>query len=153
MSSPVTEFMTQVPHSVGHDMNLETAKDMMLKYSCHHLPVLDGGHLVGVLSDTDIRKAEKYQKSENVKVEDIMTDEPIVVEPNMDVFQVAMIMHQKKIGSVIVSATDDSPWASSQPQTPFTISRKKENTNDQIRTRRHLKNQSRCYRSWCCAKR
>jgi acetoin utilization protein AcuB len=110
MSSPVTEFMTQVPHSVGHDMNLETAKDMMLKYSCHHLPVLDGGHLVGVLSDTDIRVAEKYKSNHDLRVEDIMTDEPVVVEPTTDVFQVAMLMHQKKIGSVIVSATPDSPW-------------------------------------------
>lgn len=110
MSMPVTEFMTSVPHSIGHDMNLEKAKELMFKFSCHHLPVLDGGQLVGVLSDRDIRLAEKMSNGSEVIVEDVMTDEPVVVQPTEDVFQVAMLMHEKKIGSVIVSASEDKPW-------------------------------------------
>lgn len=110
MSTPVTNFMTSVPHTVGHDMNLKKAKELMLKYSCHHLPVLDGGKLVGVLSDRDIRLAEKMSKGEEVVVEDIMTDEPVVVPPTEDVYQVAMLMHEKKIGSVIVSGSEQQPW-------------------------------------------
>lgn len=110
MSVPIKEFMTQVPHSVGHDMGIEKAKELMTKHSCHHLPVLDGGKLVGVISDRDIRTAERVDKASSLKIEDFMTEEPVVVQPTEDVFQVAMLMHEKKIGSVIISGTQDSPW-------------------------------------------
>jgi acetoin utilization protein AcuB len=110
MSTPVKEFMTHMPHTIGHDISVEKAIDMMKQYSCHHLPVLDGGKLVGIVSDRDIQTLSKLAKFDNVKAEDIMTDEPVVVPPELDVFQVAMLMHEKKIGSVIVSAQDNEPW-------------------------------------------
>ncbi len=110
MSIPVSEYMTQVPHSVGHDMGIDKAKELMTKYSCHHLPVLDGGQLVGVISDRDIRTAEKVDRAKELKIEDFMTEEPVVVPPNQDVYQVAMLMHEKKIGSVIISGTENTPW-------------------------------------------
>ena len=110
MSNPVSEYMTRMPHTIGEGLPTVKAKEMMSQYSCHHLPVLSGGHLVGILSDRDIRVAEKANQQGDITVSQIMTDEPVVVEPTEDVFQVAMLMHQKKIGSVIVSATEESPW-------------------------------------------
>jgi len=110
LSDSIQNYMTAVPHTVGHDMPLEKAKEMMRQQLCHHLPVLNGGKLVGVVSDTDLRAAEKFSKKTDWLVENIMTDEPVVVSSTEDVFQVAMLMHQKKIGSVIVSGTPDSPW-------------------------------------------
>ena len=110
MSVPVEKFMTHMPHTIGHDITIDKARAMMGEFSCHHLPVLDAGKLVGVISDRDLRTVEKLPKSGEVKVEDIMTDEPVVVEPSQDIFQVAMLMHQKKIGSVIVSASDSTAW-------------------------------------------
>lgn len=110
MSVPVQKFMTQTPHTIGHDMSVDKAQGMMAKYSCHHLPVLDGGKLVGIISDRDLRMAAKLVNHEEVLVETIMTEEPIVVKPTEDIFQVAMLMHQNKIGSVIVSASEDAPW-------------------------------------------
>ena len=109
MSTPIVEFMTEMPHTIGHDISISKAHQMMTDLSCHHLPVLDGGHLVGVLSDSDLRLISKLS-DENIKVEDIMTDEPVVVKPDQDIFQVAMLMHEKNIGSVIVSAKEGSPW-------------------------------------------
>ena len=110
MSNPIKEFMTPMPHTIGHDMTTDKAFEMMKEYSCHHLPVLDGGKLVGILSDKDLKTVAKIANAEEVKVEDLMTDEPVVVEPGMDVYQAAMLMHEKKIGSVIVSATPGEPW-------------------------------------------
>lgn len=109
MSKPVINFATSVPHTIGQNLPISKAKEMMSQFSCHHLPVLDGGHLVGILSDRDIRMAEKLGDS-TTPIADVMTPEPVIVPPTEDVFQVAMLMHQKKIGSVIVSATDETPW-------------------------------------------
>lgn len=108
MSTPIREMMTEMPHTIGSKLNLNKAKDLMKKYSCHHLPVLDGGKLVGILSDQDLRVTDKELKE--LKIEDLMTEDPITVEPSKDVFQVAMLMHEKKIGSVIISASPYSPW-------------------------------------------
>lgn len=110
MSIPVSEFMTAMPHSIGEDIELTKAKEMMDQYSCHHLPVLKGGHLVGIISDRDVRAAENANPDGEMTIGQIMSDEPVVVQPEQDVYQVAILMHQKKIGSVIVSATDKSPW-------------------------------------------
>ncbi|MCB0408348.1 MAG: CBS domain-containing protein [Bdellovibrionales bacterium] len=110
MSTPVRTVMTSMPHTIGHDMTIETAKEMMREYSCHHLPVLDGGKLVGVISDRDLRLLDSIKGSQNTPIEDIMTDEPVLVSGNTDVFQVAMLMHEKKIGSVIVQGEADLPW-------------------------------------------
>jgi acetoin utilization protein AcuB len=110
MSTPVREYMTPMPHTIGQNIEVSKAFDMMSEHSCHHLPVLNGGHLVGILSDSDLRALRKSKLTENIKVEDVMTDDPVVVPPTEDVFQVAMLMQQKKIGSVIVSADDKSPW-------------------------------------------
>ena len=110
MSTPVREYMTLMPHTVGHDINVGKAKEMMKQYSCHHLPVLDGGTLVGIISDRDIRTVEKLKNSDEIAVEDIMSDEPVTIPATEDVYQVAMLMHQKKIGSVIISASESSPW-------------------------------------------
>lgn len=110
MSVPVREYMTSMPHTIGHDMGLNKAAEMMKKYSCHHLPVLDGGQLVGVISDRDLAKTNKINVTNKLTVEDIMTEEPITVDPAMDVYQVAILMHEKRIGSVIVSPTEEEPW-------------------------------------------
>lgn len=110
MSQPVRQYMTTMPHTIGSDISISTAVKMMREYKCHHLPVLDGGHLVGVISDKDLKMASGIRGSDETKVQDIMTDEPVVVEGQMDVFQVAMLMHQKKIGSVIVAADKTHPW-------------------------------------------
>lgn len=110
MSTPITEFMTPMPHTVGHDITLEKAKKMMQEHHCHHLPVLDGGILVGILSSTDLDTVAKLKDWQDIKVEEVMTEEPMVIAPSEDVFQATMLMQQKKIGSLIISATNDSPW-------------------------------------------
>lgn len=110
MSKPIKDFMTVMPHTIGHDMTATMAREMMQKHSCHHLPVLDGGHLVGVISDRDLQVISKLSDGNTARIEDIMTEEPIVIDGDMDVFQAAMLMHEKKIGSVIISANENHPW-------------------------------------------
>lgn len=110
MSDLVKDHMTLMPHSIRIDMQIENAIDMMKKYSCHHLPVLDGGKLVGIISDTDIKRIRKLPNNLKFKVEVIMSEDPVMVQPEDDIFQVTMLMFQKEIGSVIVSGAADEPW-------------------------------------------
>lgn len=108
MSKAIKEIMTEMPHTIGFDASPEKAREMMSQYQCHHLPVLQGGKLVGILSDSDLQSV--HETSTSPRIEEIMTEDPVTVDPSQDVFQVAMLMHEKKIGSVIIAATPYSPW-------------------------------------------
>lgn len=110
MSITINEVMTRTPHTIGHDIPVSKAKLMMREYNCHHLPVLDGGRLVGVISDRDLKLVERLPHGDETLIEDLMTDEPFVVSPDLSVKDVLTKMLDNKINSVIVSAKGDQSW-------------------------------------------
>lgn len=110
MSIAVKNHMTPMPNSIDHDRTVAEAEKMMKENSCHHLPVLNGGALVGIITETDLKRVERLPNNDKFKVEHVMTENPHIVKPTEDVYQVAMLMFQKKIGSVIVSSGEDHPW-------------------------------------------
>lgn len=54
----VKDFMTPWPHTIGEDQSLRFARDFMQQNRIRHLPVLDGGELVGILSEREIGVVE-----------------------------------------------------------------------------------------------
>lgn len=110
MSLPVREFMTCLPQTVGRDIDVAKAHRMMTQFSCQHLPVLNGSQLVGIVSNTGIPPLQGDANIENIKVEEVMMDEPIIVSPNEDVFQVAKMMEDLSLDSVVVSGDERTPW-------------------------------------------
>ena len=53
----LTEAMTAFPLHVNEDTSLVEAADLMEKHGCHHLPVMAGSTVVGVLTTEDIKLA------------------------------------------------------------------------------------------------
>ncbi|MBS2013589.1 MAG: CBS domain-containing protein [Deltaproteobacteria bacterium] len=96
--------MTTAPHTIGADQTLSKAHAMMREHSIRHLPVLSGGKLVGVLTDRDLRLVESLKDVDPAKlmVEEAMTSDVFVVEPDMSLDEVVGTMGSKKIGSVVV---------------------------------------------------
>lgn len=108
MHPPIRDLMTAMPHTIGHDMTVSLAKKMMAEHSCHHLPVLSGGRIVGIVTATDVNKAEKLlAKTGELPVEDIMVEDPIEVKGSEDTLSVIKLMRQKAIGSVIIAPSSD----------------------------------------------
>lgn len=54
--SPVTEWMTKDPQTVGPDAEIRRALQIMVDGGFRHLPVTEGGKVVGVLSMRDVAK-------------------------------------------------------------------------------------------------
>ena len=102
--------MTELPHTIGHDMTVEKASMMMGEYKCHHLPVLDGGKLVGLVSDRDFRYTKNLIDHSDIKVEELMAEELLTVDPDDNVKDVLSEMLKLKVGSAIVNAKDGRGW-------------------------------------------
>ncbi|CBL46398.1 Hypothetical protein HDN1F_28150 [gamma proteobacterium HdN1] len=51
----VASTMTPFPHAVESNETLGRAREMMKEHGFHHLPVMEGGELVGILSEHELR--------------------------------------------------------------------------------------------------
>lgn len=104
--SPLTiaEVMTRAPHTVGRDQKLALAHDLMRKFALRHLPVLDGGKLVGVLSQRDLYFLETLGGVDERldKVSEAMETGVYCVEPNERVADVARTMAEHKYGCAVI---------------------------------------------------
>jgi acetoin utilization protein AcuB len=98
----IQKFMTAMPHTVGKDIPLKSALNLMREYQIRHLPVQDGGRLVGILTDRDLKLAASFQGSNAMTVEDVMTPDPFTVRPDAPVNHVALEMAEHKYGCAIV---------------------------------------------------
>jgi acetoin utilization protein AcuB len=93
-------YMTRHPHSIRFDEKLKVAAELMDRLHVRHLPVLNAGQLVGVLSDRDLKLVAR--SADGARVEDACVDEPFAVDVDTSLWIVADTMAKKRIGSTIV---------------------------------------------------
>jgi CBS domain-containing protein len=55
--APVSKGMTRDPETIDPGASVGTAMDLMLEGGFRHLPVMDGGRLVGVVSMRDLARS------------------------------------------------------------------------------------------------
>ncbi|HLK36612.1 MAG TPA: CBS domain-containing protein [Polyangiaceae bacterium] len=101
----IRRFMTPTPHSIGRDQPLSLAQERMRTLGIRHLPVLDGGKLVGVLSQRDAWFVETLPDVDptRVPVEDAMSTDVYVVPPDALVEEVAAEMADRKYGCAVIA--------------------------------------------------
>ena len=107
MSKPIPKvqaFMTSHPHSIGRDQPLARAHALMREHRIRHLPVLDGGQLVGVLSDRDLHLIEtlKDVDPQLLLVDEAMSTEVFAVSPDAPLDDVSRSMAEHKYGCAVV---------------------------------------------------
>lgn len=97
----VRQLMSPAPHTIGADQPIEEAVHRMRTAHVRHLPVLAGAHLVGLLSDRDVRLVETFATREHLTVSDVMSPEPFVVGADADLKDVVKTMAERKLGSAV----------------------------------------------------
>lgn len=104
----IASVMSPSPFTIGPKQNLRFAREQMAVHGVRHLPVQDGGRLIGVLSERDINLAVAMDKvePEQILVRDAISAEPFIVTPDTPVHVVARRMAHERIGCALV-ATDD----------------------------------------------
>lgn len=98
----IEKVMTFMPHTIGHDIRISNAIDLMREHRIRHLPVLDGGKLVGVLTDRDIKVASSFEGSGELRVDDVMMPDPYCVNHDAQLDEVVQEMAEHKYGCVVV---------------------------------------------------
>lgn len=104
LHQPIRDFMTPAPHSVGRDQPLSMAHERMRGWGIRHLPVLEGGKLVGILSQRDALLIETLRDVDpaKVSVEEAMTSDVYLVSPDTPLGEVASAMAEHKYGCAVV---------------------------------------------------
>jgi len=99
---PIQDYMSRTPRTIGYDIPLDTAKAMMKEHNIRHLPVLQGGKLVGVLSDRNVKSALGFPGGEKFLVEDAMMPDVFSVGPEADLATTVEEMADEKYGCAII---------------------------------------------------
>lgn len=108
MKKILKEVMTPLPQTVGASATIKKAAELMEEYQCRHLPVLEGGKLVGMLSQKDIKLT--FSNANDTFVKDVMSTEPLVMDPSTTVKEAVDEMIRSHMSSVIVSSYGTTPW-------------------------------------------
>ena len=103
-SYQVAQYMTTALHTIGLDQTLDKAIAIMSKYKIRHIPVLNGGSLVGIISDRDLKGVMTLKDvyPEKVTVAEALTENLFQVKSDDHLADVCSEMANKKYGSALV---------------------------------------------------
>ena len=101
--------MSKAPHSIGRDQTLDAAHEIMRRHLIRHLPVLEGGNLVGIVSQRDLYLIETLRDVDPAAtlVEEAMSPEAYCVSSDTPLQEVVGTMTRRKIGCTIVTRGRD----------------------------------------------
>ncbi|MCI0481070.1 MAG: CBS domain-containing protein [Candidatus Dadabacteria bacterium] len=94
----VKDFMTQNPITVTPDRRADETLELMKNLNFRQCPVVEGGKLVGIVTDRDIRAS----KGSGVKVGDIMARDPVTILDYASVEGAAEIIRSGKFNALPV---------------------------------------------------
>jgi acetoin utilization protein AcuB len=113
----VQHVMSTKVVTVSADDSLADAKDALERGGFHHLPVVDNGHLVGVVSDRDVLHAispfiaQLLERKQDVgtldrRIHQIMSRHPVLVAPGETVSAATKMLLEKKVSCLLVVRAD-----------------------------------------------
>jgi acetoin utilization protein AcuB len=104
MNDAIENFMTSSVHTIGTKSPLTEAHRVMNDHAIRHLPVLEGGQLVGMLSQRDLHLIETLKDvvPKEVLVEEAMSQDAYTVAPGTPLEEVAREMALHKYGSAVI---------------------------------------------------
>lgn len=105
--------MTPDPLTISPDAAVSEAKALLDRHGVRHLPVVEGNHLVGIITDSDIRQASLPGSAGNpaketeallalLKVRDVMRREVLTISPGAGIGEAARLLLSRKAGGLVV---------------------------------------------------
>jgi acetoin utilization protein AcuB len=102
--------MTPFPYDIGVHEPIGQARRMMMKHKIRHLPVVHDRELKGLVSDRDIKlilgPEFDYPNPKDLTVEDVMVEDPYVVDLETPLITVLDQLAMRHIGTALVMKGD-----------------------------------------------
>ncbi len=98
--------MTPSPLYVEIDADIRSAEDLMQDHDVRHLPVVEAGTLVGILSDRDIATVWSVinaDPNKHIEVRSICSLDVYAVDIGRKLDEVVMEMAERRIGSAVIT--------------------------------------------------
>ena len=107
----VRDWMTRNLLTLSPKASVAEALTLCRERRIRHIPILEEGRLVGIVSDRDLRDAspalgdpERTRTLQEIRVGDVMTREVITADPQDSIENAAQEMYELKIESLLVVA-------------------------------------------------
>ena len=111
------DLMTPSPMTVSPQTTIAEVWDLMREMEIRHMPVVENGTLVGMLSDRDLARldltsvlavegAGALRKALGMPVAGVMSSDLIVVEPETEIGDVLDLLVEHKVGALPVVEPD-----------------------------------------------
>ena len=103
----VRHWMSTDLVTIGKEASIQQALALMKRKSIRHLPVVDDQkHLLGWITDADLRGVLIASMIEELTLEDVMIRKPLTAGPQMVLEEAAHILLDKSIGGLPVVEND-----------------------------------------------
>jgi CBS domain-containing protein len=95
----VRELMTKQPTTVEPGAKLGEVATLMKQEDCGSIPVVEGGRLVGIVTDRDIviRGVAAGKDPKNQRVSEVMSADPVAIGPDEDITTAEKVMADHQI--------------------------------------------------------
>ncbi|WP_425390511.1 CBS domain-containing protein [Ekhidna sp.] len=115
---PISEIMTKQVHYIDINDPVINARNLMDKYEIHHLPVMESGKLVGMLSSNDIKQVqylcdfigERLEEStvfKSLSIEELMTEKVQSLTTNATTVEAAQVFSNVSFQSLPILENDE----------------------------------------------
>ena len=109
----VREIMMGSPVTLKPEDSLDLANDVISLGRIRHIPVVDAGRLVGIVTERDLigaaatqifglKQKSKSALLKSIKIKEVMKKRVVTTAPNTPIKEVAHLMADKKIGCLPV---------------------------------------------------
>lgn len=109
----IKSWITRQVVTIGPGTSVKEAFRLMKSLGIRHLPVVRDGHLLGMVTDRDLRRPkladvfrswdEVYRLNDEIQVEDVMTAPVVTAQLEDTVQEAARTMAEKRIGALPVT--------------------------------------------------
>jgi acetoin utilization protein AcuB len=116
-NAKIREWMTSPVMTITQETSLNSAQQIMIEHGIRHLPVVEDGKLVGMVSSGDIRHASPSDAVslsvweinylwDKITVEQAMTKPVIYLKADDNILDAIRVMYEHKIGALPVVEPD-----------------------------------------------